>query len=78
MKEFVDECLSLCWLAQIQDPPLTFDFDFPHDSPFDKDLMKEFTISGDKVDYVVWPTLRLHKNGPVMVKSVVQPIRKQR
>ncbi|XP_071126600.1 protein BCAP-like [Mytilus edulis] len=78
MKDFAEECIAICWLTQVQDPPMAFEFNYDHGVQLDKDLMREFTVSGDIVDYVVWPTMRLTSDGPVMVKSVVQPIKKKR
>ncbi|XP_063414551.1 hyaluronan-mediated motility receptor-like [Mytilus trossulus] len=78
MKDFAEECIAICWLTQVQDPPIAFEFSYAHGVQLDKDLMREFTVSGDIVDFVVWPTMRLTSDGPVMVKSVVQPIKKKR
>ncbi|CAG2232412.1 unnamed protein product [Mytilus edulis] len=78
IKDFAEECIAICWLTQVQDPPIAFEFNYDHGVQLDKDLMREFTVSGDIVDYVVWPTMRLTSDGPVMVKSVVQPIKKKR
>ena len=38
----------------------------------DKNSYREFTKSGEKVTYVVWPALHLHKDGPVLYKGVAQ------
>lgn len=78
MKDFAEECIAICWLTQVQDPPMAFEFNYDHGVQLDKDLMRQFTVSGDIVDYVVWPIMRLTSDGPVMVKSVVQPIKKKR
>jgi hypothetical protein len=37
-------------------------------------LNATFNGAGNKVDFVVWPVLYLHKDGPVLNKGVVQPI----
>jgi len=76
LKEFTEECLAICWLSLVQDPPMAYEFDYSNGATLDKDIMREFTVSGHIVDFVVWPTLRLNKDGPLMVKSVVQPIKK--
>ena len=41
-------------------------------SKFDTNLLKAYTKSGIHVEYIVWPALLLHKNGPVLVKGVAQ------
>ena len=76
LKEFTEECLAICWLSLVQDPPMAYEFDYAYGATLDKDIMREFTVAGQLVDFVVWPTLRLNKDGPLMVKSVVQPIKK--
>ncbi|XP_060577015.1 putative autophagy-related protein 11 [Ruditapes philippinarum] len=40
--------------------------------PFDKDLFKEYTRRGKFQDYIVWPAMRLHENGPLLSKGVAQ------
>ena len=39
---------------------------------FDHDVMRAYTQSGKYVDYVVWPTLYLHRDGALLAKAVVQ------
>ena len=43
----------------------------PADS-FDTDMFKVYTKKGEKVDYIVWPPLLLHKDGPLVGKGVAQ------
>ena len=43
-------------------------------SDFDSNLFRPYTKSGDKYDYLVWPALLLHENGPVVEKGVAQPL----
>jgi hypothetical protein len=45
--------------------------DFEPDDVFDRLAFKEFTKSGTKVDYLVWPALYLYKDGPLLSKGVV-------
>lgn len=56
----------------IQDPLMYLAEHLPPDSKFDKNEYKEFVKSGDKVKFMVWPALYLHKNGPLLHKGVVQ------
>ncbi|KAH3881000.1 uncharacterized protein LOC127878909 [Dreissena polymorpha] len=74
MKPFVKKCLFLCWMMVVQGPPLCFDWSTKHGSKFDSSLYKQYTKSGNTVDYVVWPTMFLHEGGPMIVKGVAQPI----
>ncbi|XP_053399111.1 uncharacterized protein LOC128556960 isoform X2 [Mercenaria mercenaria] len=39
---------------------------------FDKDLFKEYTTRGQYLDYVVWPALFLHEDGPMLSKGIAQ------
>lgn len=45
---------------------------------FDKDLYKEYTCRGEYIDFIVWPTLFLHKGGPLLSKGVAQGTKKKR
>ncbi|KAK3602810.1 hypothetical protein CHS0354_026361 [Potamilus streckersoni] len=75
---FAKECFQLCWLMSIQDPPVVVAEDPIQGSPFDMNLYKHYTNSGDKVEYVVWPALLLHKDGPLLTKGIAQPFPRSR
>ena len=59
---------------QMHDPPVYIECEFSRDSTIDTDIFRSYTRAGYKVDFVVWPVLYLHKDGPVLNKGVVQPI----
>ncbi|XP_076090100.1 uncharacterized protein LOC143062203 [Mytilus galloprovincialis] len=69
---FFDQCVNLCWCMVIQDPVMYLDGDMTQGTSFDKNTYKEFVKSGNKVKYVVWPALFLHKDGPLLHKGIVQ------
>lgn len=58
----------------LQDPPMFLASKIIRKSNYDSDLFRPYTKSGDKYDYLVWPALLLHENGPVVVKGVAQPL----
>lgn len=58
---------------QIQDPPMYLQFDSTKN--IDKSLLRLFTKNGRSLDFVVWPALLLHENGPLVQKGVVQPVK---
>lgn len=71
--EYIDTCVQCCWLMVIQDPPIFMEWDLTNGvSNFDKDLLKSYTKTGNTVEYLVWPVLYLHKNGPLLCKGVAQ------
>ena len=74
LQDFVLSCLEVCWLSAIQDPPLAFDWNFPEGSDVTEKSVKPFTKSGSKVDYVVWPVMKLCAGGDIICKGVIQPI----
>lgn len=47
-------------------------------SEFDTDLYRYYTRSGQKVDYIVWPALFLHENGPLLCKGIAQPMARKK
>jgi hypothetical protein len=56
-----------------QDPPVCLKPPEEKDSDFNRDDYREYTNSGKKIDYVVWPALLLHEGGPLLSKGVAQP-----
>lgn len=71
LKAFIMKCLFLGWMMVVQSPPLAL-ASWEMDEKFDKSLYKEYTKTGDSVDYVVWPAILLHDKGPVLSKGVAQ------
>uniref|UniRef100_K1QC94 Mitochondria-eating protein C-terminal domain-containing protein n=1 Tax=Magallana gigas TaxID=29159 RepID=K1QC94_MAGGI len=53
------------------DPPMCL-VDFGRGLEFNSNEMRSFTKSGKFVDFVVWPALYLHEDGPLLSKAVVQ------
>lgn len=72
---FAKKCVELCWLMAVQDPPLVFGPLPQRRDKFNADLFREFTKSGETIDFPVWPVLHLYENGPVLSKGVVEPIK---
>ncbi|XP_033744187.1 uncharacterized protein LOC117330077 [Pecten maximus] len=75
---FVDKITEICWGMVMQSPRV--EFLFPPNKRgerFNKDFFKEFTQSGDSLDYVVWPAMVTHKQGSLLMKGIVQPISRQ-
>ena len=73
--EFARKCVELCWLMAVQDPPLVFGSLPLCRDKFNADLYREYTRSGTRIDFPVWPALHLYENGPVLSKGVVEPIK---
>lgn len=71
---YIDRSIELCWLMSVQDPPVVIDFIAVHGQAIDDKILRKFTKTGSKIDFLVWPVIRLHKNGPLLQKGVVQPI----
>ncbi|KAK3582894.1 hypothetical protein CHS0354_009700 [Potamilus streckersoni] len=71
-KTYIEECVKLCWLMQIQTPPVCIDLKTAKSQAFPKDTYREFTSKGKHIAFVVWPALFLHDSGPLLVKGVAQ------
>ncbi|KAK3582887.1 hypothetical protein CHS0354_009693 [Potamilus streckersoni] len=69
---YIEECVRLCWLMQVQTPPVCIDQGTKKGQTFLKDTYREYTSSGTKIAFVVWPALLLHANGPLLMKGVAQ------
>lgn len=69
---FINKCCKLCLFMCVQDPPVVLNFECKNGDPFNKDKFSSFTISGDIVDYLVWPVMYLSENGIIMSKGIAQ------
>ncbi|XP_045206667.1 uncharacterized protein LOC123558887 [Mercenaria mercenaria] len=69
---YVEECFKICWLMTVNDPPVVFGPNISVGEMFNTDMYTAYTKSGNKVEFVVWPALLLHANGPVLCKGVAQ------
>ncbi|XP_063413994.1 uncharacterized protein LOC134696241 [Mytilus trossulus] len=70
--EFTEKCVMVCWLMVVQDPEMFIDDDMSPSERFNKDIYREYTQSGTKIAFSVWPALYLKKGGPLLSKGVVQ------
>ncbi|XP_071125519.1 tropomyosin-2-like [Mytilus edulis] len=68
LRPYVDACMEICWYAAINDPKLDFSFE----PTKNKEDFRGYTKSGKFVDYLVWPAMYLHTDGPLLYKGVVQ------
>lgn len=74
---YYETLIKFMWQTTLQNPPLFLDVStkpgtaFPNEKYY-KGYLKKVT-ENSKIDYVVWPTLYLHENGPVLSRGVAQP-----
>ncbi|WAQ98483.1 hypothetical protein MAR_022856 [Mya arenaria] len=73
LKPFIQKCLFLCWMMVVQSPPMVFYKNTEEGTRFESALYKQYTQTGDVLEYVVWPALLLHEDGPLVFKGVAQP-----
>lgn len=69
---YIGHCVQLCWLMCVQDPPVNISWNVESGAKFNSDLYRHYTKTGYTVDFLVWPTLRLHQDGPLLCKGVAQ------
>ncbi|XP_056010267.1 uncharacterized protein LOC130051726 isoform X10 [Ostrea edulis] len=72
-KMYARHCASLCWRMRIREPPVFVRFEFRRGTEFKTDILRRYTKTGGYLDFIVWPALYLHENGPVLAKGVAQP-----
>nr|XP_022325635.1 trichohyalin-like isoform X2 [Crassostrea virginica] len=72
-KEYARQCASLCWRMRIREPPVFIRFEFRQGTSFNSDVLRKFTKTGGYLEFLVWPALYLHENGPLLAKGVAQP-----
>ncbi|XP_052077696.1 uncharacterized protein LOC127715633 isoform X2 [Mytilus californianus] len=71
-KHFIMKCSELCWHVLSSNPPMVIEYDNFENQPMDSNKFNKYNRSGITVEYVVWPALLLHKDGPVLAKGTVQ------
>ncbi|XP_076070245.1 uncharacterized protein LOC143041953 isoform X2 [Mytilus galloprovincialis] len=71
-KHFIMKCSELCWHALSSNPPMAIDYENFEEQAMDPNKFNKYNRSGTTVEYVVWPALLLHKDGPVLAKGTVQ------
>lgn len=69
--KYAESCAALCLYMCVQDPAVYIDSSMPK-GKFDKDKYRAYTKSGDEYAFLVWPTLFLHKDGPMLGKGIAQ------
>ncbi|XP_060565687.1 uncharacterized protein LOC132724746 [Ruditapes philippinarum] len=70
VQEYVTACVEIAWLCAVQDPPL--ELNTKCTNRFNTNVFKDYTARGEFVDFMVWPAMLLHKNGPLLSKGVAQ------
>lgn len=73
VRNFAKACVQITWYMCIQDPPMHLVSKVNRKSDFDTNIFRFYTKQGDKFDFVVWPALLLHDQGPLVTKGVAQP-----
>ncbi|VDI31353.1 Hypothetical predicted protein [Mytilus galloprovincialis] len=71
-KEFVRKCSELCWYMVCSDPPMAIEYENIENKSMDSSKFNKYNRTGTIVEYVVWPVLLLHIDGPVLAKGSVQ------
>ncbi|KAJ8317652.1 hypothetical protein KUTeg_005556 [Tegillarca granosa] len=65
------------WYMCLQDPPMVLDDSVTELGPFDTSLHKYYNKKGDLYNFIVWPILRLEKDGPLSTLGVAAATTKQ-
>lgn len=74
-KPFIESCTEMCWFMTMQQPPMVFYFGgHKKNTQLERDYFQFYTKSGSLLDFVVWPALKLHENGPLLRKGVAEPL----
>ena len=70
--KYMQNCIAVCWFMAVQDPAVYIDTTSKIPTTFDENYYKAYTRAGKKIQFIVWPVLYLHKDGPLMGKGVAQ------
>ncbi|XP_053391677.1 uncharacterized protein LOC128554418 [Mercenaria mercenaria] len=72
-KEYIEKCAETCWLMVIHEPPIHMKMDTKQGEKLDANLYTPYSVSGEKIDYLVWPPLFNGKGGGLLSKGVAEP-----
>lgn len=72
---YLQSCAEICWLMVLHDPPLFVQLDVKQGDKVDQNLYSVYSTSGEKISYLVWPALFNCKDGGLLSKGVVEPVR---
>ncbi|XP_052794075.1 uncharacterized protein LOC128227501 [Mya arenaria] len=75
VQKYFRECVEVCWLAAVQDPPLHMRFKVIN-RKFNSEIFRDYIARGPFMDFMVWPPLFLKENGPLLSKGVAQGCKK--
>lgn len=67
--KYVNECVKICWLMLVQDPPMAMVFQPVGNA---NDRFKPYKKRGDEVDFLVWPAVLLEEEGALLMKGVAE------
>lgn len=70
--KFLRKCSELFWFMYISDPQLVIEYENVEGKVMDTNKFNKYDRTGTIIEFVVWPVLLLHKNGPVLAKGTVQ------
>jgi hypothetical protein len=70
--KFIRKCSELFWFMYISDPQLVIEYENVEGKVMDTNKFNKYDRTGTIIEFVVWPVLLLHKNGPVLAKGTVQ------
>lgn len=70
--KFLRKCSELFWLMYISDPQLVIEYENVEGKVMDTNKFNKYDRTGTIIEFVVWPVLLLHKDGPVLAKGTVQ------
>jgi len=76
---FIESCVEICWGMVVHEPKLGFLWlQEGQDKKVNPDQFTLYTRSGKGVEFLVWPAMLLHENGPVLRKGTYQPFKEKR
>lgn len=72
-KSYIEKCVDLCWGMTLQTPPIVIESSFDDTETFDTKKYRFYQKSGKRYNYIVWPVMYLHKDGPILTQGVAEP-----
>lgn len=72
MQDYLKNCVKLCCLMSVQDPPMALSANVGADTKYSKSKYREYLTAGEFVDYFVWPCVFIQDGDSQMAPGIVE------
>ena len=71
LQTYIEECVRVAWMASVQVPPLTIEYDAMDFSPNLHARIYTSNTENTQIQYYIWPALIDSRTGGILYKATV-------